>query len=104
MTRQQEYDKKVLRVMIGIYCNAAHQSENLCPECSELYEYACARVYSCPLGEAKTTCAKCPVHCYDNAHRERIRKVMRYSGPRLIFSHPMMAIRHILKEKLGRTR
>jgi hypothetical protein len=28
--------------------------------------------------------------------RERIREVMRYSGPRMLLSHPLMAIRHLI--------
>jgi hypothetical protein len=27
--------------------------------------------------------------------RERIRQVMRYSGPRMIFHHPIAALRHL---------
>ena len=29
--------------------------------------------------------------------REKIREVMRFSGPRLIFYHPIMAVRHIVE-------
>jgi hypothetical protein len=28
--------------------------------------------------------------------RENIRKVMRYAGPRMIYHHPIMALRHLL--------
>ena len=34
--------------------------------------------------------------------RKKIREVMRFSGPRMIFHHPVMAVRHLidsLKEK-----
>lgn len=45
----------------------------------------------------KTTCKKCPVHCYSPDMREKIRAVMRYSGPRMIFLHPFAAIRHLAR-------
>jgi hypothetical protein len=28
--------------------------------------------------------------------REKIKEVMRYAGPRLIYRHPILAIRHLL--------
>ena len=28
--------------------------------------------------------------------RARIREVMRYAGPRMLLSHPLMALRHLL--------
>lgn len=94
---KNNYDKRVIGTMIGIYCNAHHKTAWLCDACAELLRYASARVDSCPLGEKKTTCKKCPIHCYDPIHREQIRQVMRYAGPRLLFIHPIMALRHILK-------
>ena len=37
------------------------------------------------------------VHCYQPQMREQIRQVMRYSGPRILFHHPVMAIRHLIE-------
>ena len=45
---------------------------------------------------AKTSCDACENHCYKPEMRERIRQVMRYSGPRMITKHPVAAIRHLL--------
>lgn len=100
LTAQREYDKRVVRTMIGIYCRANHHSASMCQECQELLRYVGERVDSCPLGAEKTTCVKCSIHCYDATHRQQIRSVMRYAGPRLIFRHPVMALRHLMKEKL----
>ncbi|HAS04200.1 MAG TPA: nitrous oxide-stimulated promoter family protein [Dehalococcoidia bacterium] len=91
-----ERERKTLITMIGMYCKGNHQGENLCPECAELLDYALKRLENCSFGEGKTTCAKCPVHCYKPQMRERIRKVMRYAGPRMIYTHPIQAIYHIL--------
>jgi hypothetical protein len=36
------------------------------------------------------------VHCYRAQQRERIRRVMRYSGPRMLLAHPLLALLHLL--------
>ena len=66
----------------------------LCPECAELQAYAVARIKRCPHMGTKTFCSACPSHCYRPAMRERIREVMRWSGPRMIRYRPITAIRH----------
>ena len=38
---------------------------------------------------------KCPTHCYKPEMRERVRAVMRYSGPRMLREHPVLAIAHL---------
>ena len=50
--------------------------------------------------ENKTFCSNCKVHCYKPDMREQIRRVMRYSGPRMIKTHPILAIRHLIESKL----
>ena len=40
---------------------------------------------------------KCPVHCYRPEMKERIRMVMRWSGPRMIIYHPIAAIKHLMR-------
>ena len=70
----------------------------LCPECAALLDYALLRLDSCRFGNDKPSCRKCPVHCYRADMRERIRTVMRWAGPRMIFHHPMAATRHLLRE------
>ena len=82
--------------MLGIYCRDKHAGAGtLCSECRELIDYAEARLAKCPFGENKPTCAKCTVHCYKPAMRERIRDVMKYSGPRMLTAHPILTARHI---------
>ena len=83
-------------VMIEIYCHRHHSRTETCEECAELLQYALQRLEKCPFGEGKPTCAKCPVHCYKPAMRQKIRLVMRYSGPRMLLRHPLMALRHLL--------
>lgn len=49
--------------------------------------------------ETKTFCSNCKVHCYKPDMREKIREVMRFSGPRMLFYHPIMAIRHVMESR-----
>jgi hypothetical protein len=47
-------------------------------------------------GTGRKPCEACPIHCYAKAEREQMREVMRYSGPRMLLRHPVLAIRHLL--------
>jgi predicted amidophosphoribosyltransferase len=92
-----ERERRTVEAMIGIYCRGAHGTHGgLCDECEALRAYAGQRLEKCPFQEAKTTCAKCPIHCYKPEMRERVRVVMRYAGPRMIYKHPLLAILHLL--------
>lgn len=62
--------------------------------CADLAAYAAARTARCPFMATKTFCSQCKVHCYAPEKREKFRQVMRYAGPRLLFSHPLMTIHH----------
>lgn len=95
--RRMEREKKTLEAMIGIFCRDRHgSSKDLCPDCRELQAYAIKRLEKCPFGEEKPPCSRCTVHCYKPAMRERIRGVMRHSGPRMIRRHPVLAVAHLL--------
>ena len=96
-----ERDKETLAAMLRIYCTANHQPDGpgLCADCDELSQYACARLEKCPVGPDRGPCSKCEVHCYKPDMRKRIQDVMRYSGPKMLTKHPVMAILHLLKER-----
>ena len=83
--------------MIRLYCRKKEGNSELCPECRELLDYALLRLSRCKFGEKKTSCKRCPIHCYKPDMRQRMREVMRYSGPRMLFYEPLEAIRHIFK-------
>jgi len=103
-------DENILRAFIRVYCRENHQKvtadevkqfstaeeldENgrllhpeefvmtdsgLCSVCQDLLTYAIKRNELCPL-DPKPRCKKCHVHCYKPEMRERIRKVMAFSG------------------------
>lgn len=92
-------EQQVVQWMIELYCQKRHHSQSLCNECRELADYAQKRLLHCKFGNNKPTCKKCPIHCYAPEMREKIRNVMRFSGPRLIWHHPIAAIRHLLANK-----
>lgn len=83
--------------MISIYCKAKHRMcDRLCDDCKSLLEYALERLQRCMFGEDKPVCAKCPVHCYRRIMRDRVIAVMRYSGPRMLYKHPVLAVLHLV--------
>ena len=91
-------EKAVVEQMIRLYCRKHERHTELCPSCQELLDYAHSRLDRCRYGEEKTTCKKCPTHCYRPEMKEKIRKVMRWSGPRMILYHPIATIKHLLRE------
>ncbi len=92
-------EKRTVRIMIEVFCKAHHHPDaEICDKCEELSLYAARKIERCPFHEAKPVCAQCRIHCYGNDMREQIRRIMRYSGPRMIFSHPGLAALHVLDE------
>lgn len=91
-------EKRTVTKMIHIYCAAKHNtSGKLCSDCEDLNVYALNRLEKCRFGEDKPNCEKCPVHCYRPDMRQNIKEVMRYSGPRMLFRSPLLAILHLIR-------
>jgi hypothetical protein len=83
--------------MIALHCRDHHHpADEVCPDCRQLLVYAMERIEKCPFDQDKPTCAKCPVHCYKPARREQIRQVMRYAGPRMMRTHPVLTLLHCI--------
>jgi YbgA-like uncharacterized protein len=99
MNSRIERETKTVAVMIQDYCRDHHAGTETCLECSELLDYALERLGKCPFQEGKTTCTNCAVHCYKPEIREKIRIVMRYSGPRMIYRHPILALFHLIDRR-----
>ena len=89
--------QRTVAQMVRLYCRHAEGNEELCPSCHELLDYAVLRLSRCPHGERKPYCQHCPIHCYRPEMRERMRRVMRYAGPRMLWHHPVAALRHLLR-------
>lgn len=80
--------------MIEIYCRGHHGSAKLCPDCLDLIAYATERIDKCPFRAHKPVCSLCSIHCYQPSMRQKVRRVMRYAGPRMLVRHPVLTIRH----------
>lgn len=97
---KREKEKKMVSQMITLYCKKQHHThDTLCAGCASLEEYARQRSDKCPFMETKTFCSNCRVHCYKPEMREKIRAVMCFSGPRMLFHHPVAALRHTIETK-----
>lgn len=102
---KREREKLVVSKMIELYCRKNHHTKGkLCDDCQSLNDYAVMRSDKCPFMKTKTFCSNCKVHCYKPEMREKIRLVMRFSGPRMIFHHPVMAISHLVESKKEKKR
>lgn len=106
--KKRQKEQYVVEEMIRLYCKKKHKDQwkqkgnDMCDECRQLAEYAKFRSEKCPFMEHKTFCANCKVHCYKPDMREKIRNVMKFSGPRMIIYHPFLAVYHVIcsiKEK-----
>ena len=102
--KKRDKEQQTVTLMIQLYCHAYHKvrkamrsPEFMCDECKDLAAYASLRAQKCPYTAkgTKTFCSCCKTHCYKPEYREKIRKVMRFSGPRMLFYHPVKAIRHL---------
>jgi len=97
-------DLKVLADFISIFCRENHRAEVkdtfpikdirlrhclgdkdlvLCRDCGKLLSHGIAKLLICPY-DPKPMCKKCETHCYAPGYREKIRKIMRFSGLYLI--------------------
>jgi hypothetical protein len=90
-------EKRTITAMISIYCRQHHNQDTVCQECRGILEYAEKRIDRCMFGPGKPACKACPVHCYSPKMKEKVKEVMRFSGPKMIYKHPVMAILHIIK-------
>ena len=103
-----EWDRRTIEKMIVLYCSKNHTgrilksfygNKPICPDCKNLLDYALTRIEKCPYGNDKPNCASCTTHCYKPVMRKYVRKSMRYSGPRVIFYHPLTALIYIYRKK-----
>ena len=86
-----------ISAMVRLHCQDRHgQYAGLCVNCQRLMDYATRRLDRCVFGDDKPTCANCTVHCYNAEMRERVRVVMRYAGPRIMWRHPFLALAHVV--------
>ena len=109
-------DIRILSDFIAIFCRENHRAEAkdtflikderlhtilgdkdliVCQDCHKLLNHGIAKLLLCPY-EPKPMCKKCETRCYAPGYREKIRKVMRFSGPYLIKHGRLDLIAHYL--------
>ena len=96
--KRQNKDIRLIGKFVQIYCRDCHGADRrdsfplpsgldsilICPECVRFMEYVVEKRIKCPLEFEKPSCKKCRIHCYAAAEREKIRKIMAYSGRKMI--------------------
>ncbi|SRR5574344_907720 len=92
-------DKEVVAFMIRLYCHKKEGNMDLCDSCKELLRYSEIRLEHCRFGDKKPSCKSCKVHCYRSDMRERMKQVMRFSGPRMLLYAPVLAFNHFFLNK-----
>ncbi|MDO5100211.1 MAG: nitrous oxide-stimulated promoter family protein [Eubacteriales bacterium] len=114
--KRRLHEKLLLQVMLGLHCQSCghdrrvtvedeeiHQWSNhfgrrrfasvqLCEDCRDLLLIGWRHTNNCPRMAEKTFCHHCPKPCYRKADEERIKTVMRQSGRRLLWKHPLLAV------------
>jgi hypothetical protein len=94
--KRMKREKKTIGYMVEIYCKNHHGSKGeICQECRQFLEYAFMRLDKCPFQDKKSTCGNCVIHCYKPDMKEKVKVVMRYSGPRMLIHHPSYALHHV---------
>lgn len=95
MHRRLTRERQTIAAMLVAYCRRVHGTRgSMCGRCCSLLDYATIRLERCRFGGEKPVCAKCPVHCYQIRMRDDIKQVMREQGPRMLWRHPILVIRH----------
>jgi len=98
MKSSVEREKQTVKAMVRIYCRY-HHHQDLCEECNSVLNYAIKRIEKCIYGPEKPACNNCTTHCYSPAMKAKVKEIMRFSGPKMICKHPVMALAHLIKER-----
>jgi hypothetical protein len=115
LSEKKRKDVRVLADFVRIFCREQHRDGTrapfeikdkrlreelanleLCVDCTRLLEHGVAKLSLCPY-EPKPTCRKCASHCYAPGYREKVKKVMRFSGMYLVKRGRLDILLHYLK-------
>jgi hypothetical protein len=92
-------EKLTIRKMISLYQRRCPDAQHDDEHYANLYAYAVKRLDRCVFGTEKPACKQCPVHCYQPAKREEMKQIMRWSGPRMLWRHPILTVCHLIDDK-----
>ena len=104
LSSRLDRELKTIIAMVRIYCRRHHaaasaHNDEFCAECRIFVAYARQRLSHCPYGDQKPTCGNCPIHCYKKSMQDQAQKIMRYSGPKMAWRHPLMAYFHLIDSR-----
>ncbi len=104
LSSRLDRELKTITAMAKIYCRKHHNSAGahdgeICEDCGNFLDYARQRLAHCPYQEQKPTCGNCPIHCYKKAMQSKAQQIMRYSGPRMAWRHPLMTYFHLIDSR-----
>ena len=98
-------EKEAMHKMLRIYCKSKHKQQNgLCGNCMALLAEVHRRLEHCQFGYKKPACGSCKINCYRGEKFKEVAAIMRYSGPRMLFYHPILAIQHLIDVKFKNKR
>lgn len=92
-------EKKTIQRMIALYQRDNPEATADAEHYQALNTYADKRLDKCVFGEQKPACKQCPIHCYQPAKREEMKRIMRWAGPRMIWRHPLLTLLHLLDDR-----
>lgn len=108
-TRHQRKDIRIIARFTEVWCKGHHHAGRrshllpegldpveLCEECGRFVAYAVARRLHCPLEAEKPSCKHCRIHCYAPAQREQVRRIMAWSGRKMIMRGRLDYLWHYL--------
>ena len=92
-------EKENIRKTFGVYCHSNHNTEEdkLCPKCTALLTTVFTKIGRCPYGITKPICDKCETPCFGEKATNEFLTIMNSSQRKMLFSHPMMTIKHKLQ-------
>ena len=97
MATRLKRETATVEIMIKLYCKVNHGvKDKLCIECEGLKNYAFKRLESCKYGNQKPVCSKCKTHCYRPEMKDKIRTVMRKTGPKMVTRYPVITLYHLI--------
>lgn len=98
-------DRRTLEAIGSIYCRGHHpgvakDTGGLCPACRGTIEQTLDRAAACPYGHGHN-CEDCETHCQRGEAQQRIKAIMAYAAPRMVFRHPLMTLEYLKKKAKG---
>lgn len=98
----EEKDRRTLEAIGLIYCRAHHHdcakdATGLCPDCREAIEGTLDRTLHCPSNH-QGNCQDCSIHCQRGEAQQRIKAIMAYAAPRMLWRHPLMTVEYLRKK------